>query len=74
MTSLEIISLAQKRLANCMLELAAARENLECISSDDSDYDVIDIRMDIDEGACKIGFALAALTDWRDSKEHPENV
>ena len=74
MTSLEIISLTQKRLANCLLELAAARENLECISSDESDYDVVDIQMDIDEGACKIGFALAAMTDWRNSRENPENV
>lgn len=74
MTTLEIIQMSQRRLVKCLLELDVLRENLKSIDSNDSDYDVIDIQMNVDEASINLGFALADLTDWRESKEDSQNV
>ena len=68
MNNLEVIQLSQQKIAKCLLDLSVVCENLKVIDLNDADFDLIDIQMDVEAGALKLGFALAALTDVIEEK------
>ena len=66
----EQIEKSRKRLAKCLNLLEAVTNDLEFVFEQNRDWNS-EIKYQIEEAACKLGFSLAALTTWYD--DEPEN-
>ena len=66
--STEHIERSRKRIAKCLNLLEAVHGELEFVFEQNPMWDV-DIKWQIEEAACKLGFSLATLSNWYDDEE-----
>ena len=66
----EQIERSRERLAKCLNLLEAVTGELEFVFEQNRDWNS-EIKYQIEEAACKLGFSLATLTTWYD--DEPEN-
>ena len=64
----EQIERSRKRLAKCLNLLEAVTGELEFVFEQNRDWNS-EIKYQIEEAACKLGFSLATLTTWYDDDE-----
>lgn len=64
----EQIERSRKRLAKCLNLLEAVTGDLEFVFEQNPDWNS-EIKYQIEEAACKLGFSLATLTTWYDDDE-----
>ena len=67
----EQIERSRKRLAKCLNLLEAVTNDLEFVFEQNRDWNS-EIKYQIEEAACKLGFSLATLTTWYDDDETEE--
>ena len=67
----EQIERSGKRLAKCLNLLEAVTNDLEFVFEQNRDWNS-EIKYQIEEAACKLGFSLATLTTWYDDDETEE--
>ena len=63
----EQIERSRKRLAKCLNLLEAVTGALEFVFEQNRDWNS-EIKYQIEEAACKLGFSLATLTNWFDDE------
>lgn len=63
----EQIERSRKRLAKCLNLLEAVTGELEFVFEQNRDWNS-EIKYQIEEAACKLGFSLATLTTWYDDE------
>ena len=63
----EQINRSCKRLAKCLNLLEAVTNDLEFVFEQNRDWNS-EIKYQIEEAACKLGFSLATLTKWYDDE------
>ena len=63
----EQIERSRKRLAKCLNLLEAVTGELEFVFEQNRDWNS-EIKYQIEEAACKLGFSLATLTNWYDDE------
>ena len=61
----EQIERSRQRLAKCLNLLEAVTNDLEFVFEQNPDWNS-EIKYQIEEAACKLGFSLATLTNWFD--------
>lgn len=64
----EQIERSRKRLAKCLNLLEAVTGELEFVFEQNRDWNS-EIKWQIEEAACKLGFSLATLSTWYDDDE-----
>ena len=64
----EQIERSRKRLAKCLNLLEAVTNDLDYVFEQNRDWNS-EIKYQIEEAACKLGFSLAMLTTWYDDDE-----
>ena len=64
----EQIERSRKRLAKCLNLLEAVTGELEFVFEQNRDWNS-EIKYQIEEAACKLGFSLATLSTWYDDDE-----
>ena len=64
----EQIERSRKRLAKCLNLLEAVTNDLDYVFEQNRDWNS-EIKYQIEEAACKLGFSLATLTTWYDDDE-----
>lgn len=67
----EQIERSRKRLAKCLNLLEAVTNDLDYVFEQNMDWNS-EIKYQIEEAACKLGFSLATLTTWYDDDEPEE--
>ena len=67
----EQIERSRKRLAKCLNLLEAVTNDLDYVFEQNRDWNS-EIKWQIEEAACKLGFSLATLTTWYDDDETEE--
>ena len=67
----EQIERSRERLAKCLNLLEAVTGELEFVFEQNRDWNS-EIKYQIEEAACKLGFSLATLTNWFDDDEPEE--
>ena len=67
----EQIERSRKRLAKCLNLLEAVTNDLEFVFEQNRDWNS-EIKYQIEEAACKLGFSLATLTNWFDDESEKE--
>ena len=63
------IERSRKRIAKCLNILELVHDELEFVFKQNPMWDV-DIKWQIEEAACKLGFSLATLSNWYDDDEN----
>ena len=63
----EQIERSRQRLAKCLNLLEAVTNDLEFVFEQNRDWNS-EIKYQIEEAACKLGFSLATLTNWFDDE------
>ena len=63
----EQIERSRQRLAKCLNLLEAVINELEFVFERNPDWNS-EIKYQIEEAACKLGFSLATLTNWYDDE------
>ena len=63
----EQIERSRERLAKCLNLLEAVTNDLEFVFEQNRDWNS-EIKYQIEEAACKLGFSLATLTNWFDDE------
>ena len=63
----EQIERSRQRLAKCLNLLEAVTNELEFVFERNPDWNS-EIKYQIEEAACKLGFSLATLTKWYDDE------
>jgi len=66
------IEFSKKMLAEALNRIYAANERLEYVFENRRDWNS-DVKFQIEEGATRLGYALACLTTWYDDEEESEN-
>ena len=66
--STEQIERSRKRIAKCLNLLEAVHGELEFVFEQNPDW-TPDIKWQIEEVVCKLGFSLATLSNWYDNEE-----
>ena len=64
----EQIEHSRKRIAKCLNLLEAVHGELEFVLEQNPDWNP-DIKWQVEEAACKLGFSLATLSNWYDDEE-----
>ena len=64
----EQIDRSRNRVAKCLNLLEAVHEELEYVFEQNPDWNP-EIKWQIEEAACKLGFSLATLSTWFDDEE-----
>ena len=64
----EQIERSRKRLAKCLNLLEAVTNDLDYVFEQNRDWNS-EIKWQIEEAACKLGFSLATLSTWYDDDE-----
>ena len=67
----EQIERSRKRLAKCLNLLEAVTNDLDYVFEQNRDWNS-EIKYQIEEAACKLGFSLATLTNWFDDESEKE--
>ena len=67
----EQIERSRERLAKCLNLLEAVTGELEFVFEQNRDWNS-EIKYQIEEAACKLGFSLATLTSWYDDEPEEE--
>lgn len=67
----EQIERSRERLAKCLNLLEAVTGELEFVFEQNRDWNS-EIKYQIEEAACKLGFSLATLTTWYDDEPEEE--
>ena len=67
----EQIERSRERLAKCLNLLEAVTNELEFVFERNPDWNS-EIKWQIEEAACKLGFSLATLTTWYDDEPEEE--
>ena len=62
------IERSRKRIAKCLNILELVHDELEFVFKQNPMWDM-DIKWQIEEAACKLGFSLATLSNWYDDEE-----
>ena len=62
--STEYIEHSRKRIAKCLNLLEAVHGELEFVFEQN-----LDIKWQVEDAACKLGFSLATLSNWYDDEE-----
>ena len=70
--STEQIERSRKRIAKCLNLLEAVHGELEFVFEQNPDWNP-DIKWQVEEAACKLGFTLATLSNWYDDEEETVN-
>ena len=63
----EQIERSRQRLAKCLNLLEAVTNDLDYVFEQNRDWNS-EIKWQIEEAACKLGFSLATLTNWYDDE------
>ena len=66
--STEHIERSWKRIAKCLNLLEAVHGELEFVFEQNPDWNP-DIKWQVEEASCKLGFTLASLSNWFDEEE-----
>ena len=64
----EQIERSRKRIAKCLNLLEAVHGELEFVFEQNPDWNP-DIKWQVEEAVCKLGFPLATLSNWYDDEE-----
>ena len=64
----EHIERSRKRIAKCLNLLEAVHGELEFVFEQNPDWNP-DIKWQVEEAVCKLGFPLATLSNWYDDEE-----
>jgi len=67
----EQIERSRQRLAKCLNLLEAVTNDLDYVFEQNRDWNS-EIKWQIEEAACKLGFSLATLSTWYDDDEPEE--
>ena len=64
----EQIERSRKRIAKCLNLLETTHNELEYVFEQNPDWNP-DIKWQVEEASCKLGFTLATLSNWFDEEE-----
>lgn len=65
MNNTELINVSHELLVQSLTTLSQSHYSLELLFSQNPDWDA-EVKWQIEEAACKLGFALATLSTWLD--------
>ena len=68
MDNIELIKVSHKQLAQSLTILSQSHCKLELLFSQNPDWDA-EVKWQIEEAACKLGFALATLSTWLEEEK-----